>query len=52
MSKENSTVSKMETPTLTEQWRNGTLPENWYYVHIKSDWGGIDYITINYFHFC
>lgn len=32
----------------TEQWRKGTLPENWYYVHIKSEWGGIDCITINY----
>ena len=33
---------------LTEQWREGTLPENWYYIHLKSDWGGIDCITINY----
>ena len=33
---------------LTEQWRNGTLPENWYYIHLKSDWGNIDCITINY----
>lgn len=33
---------------LTEKWRNGTLPENWYYIHLKSDWGGIDCITINY----
>ena len=36
------------TKTLTEQWREGTLPENWYYIHLKSDWGGIDCITINY----
>lgn len=33
---------------LTEQWRNGTLPENWYYIHLKSNWGNIDCITINY----
>lgn len=33
---------------LTEQWRNSKLEEGWYYVHLKSDWGGIDYITINY----
>ena len=33
---------------LTEQYRYGTLPENWYYVHLKSEWGGIDCITINY----
>ena len=33
---------------LTEQWKNGTLPENWYYVHLKSNWGGIDCIIINY----
>ena len=33
---------------LTEHWRNGTLSENWYYIHLKSDWGGIDCITINY----
>ena len=36
------------TKTLTEQWRNGTLPENWYYIHLESKWGNIDYITINY----
>ena len=33
---------------LTEQWRNGTLEEGWYYVHLKSEWGGIDCTTINY----
>lgn len=33
---------------LTEQWRNRTLSENWYYIHLKSDWGNIDCITINY----
>ena len=33
---------------LTEQLRNGTLPENWYYIHLKSDWDGIDCIIINY----
>ena len=33
---------------LTERWRKGKLPENWYYVHLKSNWGGIDCITINY----
>ena len=37
MSKENSTVSKMdvskmEITTLTEQWRNGTLDGGWYYM--------------------
>lgn len=36
MSKENPTVSKMETPTLTEQWRNGTLPEGMYYVSLHN----------------
>lgn len=36
------------TKTLTEQWKNGTLPENWYYIHLKSNWGNIDCITINY----
>lgn len=33
---------------LTEQWKNGTLPENWYYIHLKSNCGNIDCITINY----
>lgn len=33
---------------LTEQWRNGALPESWYYIHLKSNWGNIDCITINY----
>lgn len=36
------------TKSLTEQWRNGTLPENWYYTHIKSILGNLDCITINY----
>lgn len=33
---------------LTEQWWNGTLKEGWYYIHLMSDWGTLNCITINY----
>lgn len=34
---------------LTEKWKNGKLEENWYYIHLKSQYfGNIDCITINY----
>ena len=35
--------------SLTEKWKNGKLEENWYYIHLKSQYfGDIDCITINY----
>ena len=37
------------TKSLTEQWKDGKLEENWYYIHLKSQYfGNIDCITINY----
>lgn len=39
------------TKTLTEQWRDGTLPEGWYYLKVKSELANYPVISecvINY----